>query len=68
MSDNNSAMPINIASGSFNNEVIWDNTQDLFSKYFKSTMYNNRYRFTNFELDPDLDFNTALNILNSIKL
>lgn len=50
----------------FNNEIIWDNKQDLFTKYFKQTMFDNRYRLAIFELQDNLDFETGLFVLNSI--
>lgn len=50
----------------FNDEVIWDNKTDLFSKYFKDTIFTNRYRLAIFALEDDLDFDTSLIVLNSI--
>lgn len=50
----------------FNDEVVWDNKQDLFTKYFKSTVFDNRYRLAVFEIEQDLDFELSLFILKSI--
>jgi len=50
----------------FNDEVIWDNKTDLFSKYFKDTIFDNRYRLAIFDLADDLDFDASLIVLNSI--
>jgi hypothetical protein len=50
----------------FNDEVIWDNSKDLFSQYFKKTIFDNRYRLAIFDLQDNLDFGAGLVILNSI--
>lgn len=62
MQNNTTQMPVE----HFNDEVIWDNTVDLFSKYFKDTMFDNRYRLAIFNLEEDLDFDMSLIVLKSI--
>lgn len=57
---------ITVEQEHFNNEVIWDNNVDLFTKYFKETMFTDRYRLAIFELEENLDFETSLIVLNSI--
>lgn len=57
----------NISQNSeFNKEVIWDNKKNLFKIYFKNKFFHNRFRLSLYELEEDLDFSHALNILNSI--
>lgn len=40
----------------FNNEVIWGNNKDLFTKYFKGDFYINRYRIALISVDENNTF------------
>jgi hypothetical protein len=66
MSDNITLEAFALPEEHFNNEIIWDNKQDLFTKYFKQTIFNNRYRLAIFDLEDNLDFEVGLFVLNSI--
>ena len=44
----------------FNNEIIWNNKRDLFTKYFKKTIESNAHRLIIAPVDPNLDFDNNI--------
>jgi hypothetical protein len=57
----------NLGTG-LNDEIIWDNSQDLFTKYFKAQNYIDRYKPIYIQLGNTLSFDEALELFNSMKL
>lgn len=49
----------------FSNEVIWENSRDLFSKYFKTNIVKEKYRLSTIVMEENLNFDDAIKYLNN---
>lgn len=50
----------------FNNEVIWENKRDLFSKYFKTEINSAKARISLASVPENMTFEDAMKFLKNI--
>lgn len=49
----------------FINEIIWNNRRNLFDKYFKAQIYDDRYKNIYVYINDKLDFEQAMNLFKN---
>jgi hypothetical protein len=54
-------------SSNFNDEIIWDNTKDLFDIYFRQIFLDNRHRISTAPADDKKTFEQNVEILKKLK-
>jgi hypothetical protein len=50
----------------FEDVIIWDNSENLFDKYFRDEFITNRHRIAFFPLKEGLTLNEAIQVLKSV--
>jgi hypothetical protein len=50
----------------FNDEIIWNNSANLFDKYFKDVFYTNGHKTVHHKLIEGMKFSDAVKILKNL--